>query len=43
MIAGSQERQTPVNLKLPMRPQKVELDPTLWVLSEKMSVQNTGH
>jgi hypothetical protein len=26
-----------------MRPQKVELDPTLWVLSEKMSVQNTGH
>jgi aminopeptidase N len=28
---------TPVNIKLPQSPEKVELDPELWVLSEKTS------
>jgi Peptidase family M1 domain len=31
--------QTPVAMKLPKRPDKVELDPEMWVLSEKTSVQ----
>jgi hypothetical protein len=30
-------KESPVRLKLPRRPQKVELDPQLWVLSEKTS------
>jgi hypothetical protein len=29
--------QTPVTLKLPRRPTKVELDPDSWILSEKTS------
>jgi hypothetical protein len=29
--------QTPVNIKLPKSPEKVELDPELWVLSDKTS------
>lgn len=28
---------TPFNIKLPMKPKKVELDPQMWVLSEKTS------
>jgi hypothetical protein len=30
-------KESPVRIKLPARPQKVELDPDLWVLSEKTS------
>jgi hypothetical protein len=30
---------TPFNIKLPMRPKKVELDPNLWVLSEKTTTR----
>jgi aminopeptidase N len=26
---------TPINIKLPLRPEKVELDPELWILSDK--------
>ncbi len=33
-----QDKESPVRVKLPSRPQKVELDPQLWVLSEKTSV-----
>jgi hypothetical protein len=29
---------TPINIKLPRRPQKVELDPQEWVLSEKTKI-----
>lgn len=29
--------QTPINIRLPQRPEKVELDPDLWILSEKTS------
>jgi aminopeptidase N len=36
-------KETPVNLKLPMRPEKVELDPGLWVLSEKTSTNKVSH
>ncbi len=36
-IAVQGER-TPINLKLPMRPDKIELDPDLWILSDKTSV-----
>jgi len=32
-----QGKDSPVRVKLPGRPQKVELDPELWVLSEKTS------
>jgi aminopeptidase N len=32
-----QGKESPVWLKLPRRPQKIELDPQLWVLSEKTS------
>lgn len=32
-----QGKESPVQIKLPGRPQKVELDPGLWVLSEKTS------
>ena len=28
---------TPLNIKLPEPPEKVELDPELWILSEKTS------
>ena len=31
-------KESPVHVKLPSRPQKVELDPQLWVLSEKTTV-----
>jgi hypothetical protein len=34
---------TPVNIKLPMRPEKVELDPDLWILSEKTSTEKHGN
>jgi len=30
---------TPFNIKLPMKPKKVELDPMMWVLSEKTTTQ----
>lgn len=30
---------TPFNIKLPMKPKKVELDPQLWVLSEKTTTR----
>lgn len=30
---------TPFNIKLPMRPKKVELDPNLWVISEKTTTR----
>ncbi len=30
---------TPFSIKLPMKPKKVELDPALWVLSEKTTTQ----
>ena len=33
-----QGKESPLRVKLPSRPQKVELDPQLWVLSEKTSV-----
>lgn len=33
-----QGKESPVHVKLPSRPQKVELDPQLWVLSEKTTV-----
>ena len=33
----AQGPRTPVNIKLPKRPDKVELDPELWILSEKTS------
>lgn len=33
-----QGKESPVRVKLPSRPQNVELDPQLWVLSEKTSV-----
>jgi hypothetical protein len=32
----------PFEIKLPMRPKKVELDPTHWVLSEKTSTESAG-
>jgi Peptidase family M1 domain len=35
-----QGKESPVRLKLPRRPQKVELDPQLWVLSEKTSTSD---
>jgi Peptidase family M1 domain len=35
-----QGKESPVRIKLPARPQKVELDPALWVLSEKTSTAN---
>jgi hypothetical protein len=39
MVAiGVQGKETPIRVKLPSHPQKVELDPYLWVLSEKTSV-----
>jgi len=30
---------TPINVKVPMRPRKVELDPHNWVLSEKTTTK----
>jgi len=33
---------TPITLKLPRLPEKVELDPELWVLSEKTSITKQG-
>ena len=32
---GARGAKTPINLKLPEPPEKVELDPELWVLSDK--------
>jgi peptidase M1-like protein len=32
-----QGEQTPINIKLPARPERVELDPDLWILSDKTS------
>jgi hypothetical protein len=29
----------PINIALPMRPESVELDPDLWVLSEKTTTK----
>jgi hypothetical protein len=29
--------ETPITIKLPKRPDKVELDPDFWILSEKTS------
>ena len=34
-LLRAQGPSTPVELKLPARPKKVELDPNSWVLSEK--------
>ena len=36
-------KETPFKVKLPARPQKVELDPNLWILSEKTSVSVIKH
>jgi aminopeptidase N len=33
-------KETPVKIKLPSRPQKLEMDPQLWVLSEKTSTEH---
>ena len=33
-------KESPFKIKLPSRPQKIELDPLLWVLSEKTSISN---
>jgi len=32
-----QGKRTPINIKLQQRPEKIELDPDLWVLSDKTS------
>ncbi len=34
-----QGKQTPVNIRLPERPEKVELDPDFWILSDKTSTK----
>jgi Peptidase family M1 domain len=34
--------QTPVNIVLPLRPERVELDPDRWILSDKTTAQNVG-
>jgi hypothetical protein len=31
-------KETPFKIKLPSRPQKIELDPELWVLSDHTSI-----
>jgi Peptidase family M1 domain len=36
-------RETPFKIKLPARPQKVELDPLLWVLTDRTSVASIKH
>lgn len=36
-------KETPFKIKLPTRPQKVELDPALWVLSERTSTASMKH
>jgi hypothetical protein len=33
-------KESPLKMKLPSRPQKLELDPQLWVLSEKTSTEH---
>lgn len=33
-------RESPIRIRLPSRPQKVELDPQLWILSEKTSTEH---
>jgi hypothetical protein len=35
----AQGPQQPINITLPMRPESVELDPEMWVLSEKTSTK----
>jgi hypothetical protein len=35
-----QGKESPFRVRLPGRPQKVELDPALWVLSEKTSTSS---
>ena len=36
-------KQTPIRIKIPARPQKIELDPIMWVLSEKTSANQVKH
>jgi hypothetical protein len=36
-------KQTPIRIRIPSRPQKIELDPTMWVLSEKTSITQVKH
>jgi hypothetical protein len=36
-------KESPFKVKLPTHPQKVDVDPSMWVLSEKTSISNSKH